>query len=68
MRLQVADGHAALGQAEVARRDVNVVVTPRAHSPLGQALLTDDVVEDVFAAAHLTRLAPFQHERGFVHT
>lgn len=66
--LEVTDGHTALDQAQVAWRDVHVVVAPRAHSPLGQALLTDDVVEDVFAAAQVTWVAPFQHERGFVHT
>lgn len=65
--LEVAHGHAALGQPQVARRDVHVVVAPRAHAALGQALLADDVVEDVVAAAQVARVAPLQHQRGLVH-
>lgn len=64
--LQVPDRHAPLGQSQVARRDVHVVVAARTHSPVGKALLTDDVVEDIVAATQVTRLAPLQHERGFV--
>ena len=64
--LQVPDGHAALGQAQVARGDVHVVVAARAHAALGRALLADDVVEDVLAAARVARLAPLQHQGGLV--
>lgn len=67
MGLQVAHGDAALGQPEVARRDVHVVVAARAHASLGEALLADDVVEDVVAAAQVARVAPLQHQRGLVH-
>lgn len=65
--LQVAHGDAALGQPEVTRRDVHVVVAARAQAPLGQALLADDVVEDVVAAAQVARVAPLQDQRGLVH-
>ena len=66
VRLQVAHGHAALHQAQVARRDLHVVVAAGAHAALRQALLADDVVEDVVAAARLARVAPLQHQRGLV--
>lgn len=65
--LQVAHGNSALGQPEVSRRDVHVVVAARAHAPLGQALLADDVVEDVVTAAQVARVAPLQDQRGLVH-
>lgn len=66
--LQVADHHATLRQAQVARGNVHVVITPRAHAPLRKALLTDDVIQDVFTATQVTRLTPFQDQRCFVHT
>lgn len=64
--LQVSDRHAPLRQAQVARRDVYIVVAARAHAALGQALLADDVVEYVVAAARVTRLAPLQDQVGLV--
>lgn len=64
--LQVADCHAPLRQTQVARRDFYIVVAARAHAALGQALLADDVVEDVVAAARVTRLAPLQDEVGLI--
>lgn len=67
MGLQVAHSNASLGQPEVSRRDVHIVVAARAHAPLGQALLADDVVEDVVAAAQVAGIAPFQDQRGLVH-
>ena len=66
VRLQVAHGDAPLHQAQVTRRDLHVVVAARAHAALGQALLADDVVEDVVAAAGVARVAPLQHQRGLV--
>jgi len=66
VRLQVAHGDAPLHQAQVARRDLHVVVAAGAHAALGQALLADDVVEDVVAAARVERVAPLQHQRGLV--
>lgn len=56
--LQVTDSYSALGQPQVAGRDIHVVVAPRAHPSLWQTLFADDVVEDVVTAAQVTRLAP----------
>ena len=68
VRLQVADGDAALREAEVVRGDVHVVVAARAAAALRVALLADDVIEHVLAAAGVPGLAPLQDQRRLVHT
>lgn len=63
---QVADQHPALGQAQLPRDEVHVVVTVGAGPPVGTALLAHDVVDDVTAAARLPGRVPLQDHRGLV--
>lgn len=64
---QVADVDASLGEAELARHELHVVVAAGAQAPLHAALLADDVVEQVIPPTRVLRLAPLQHQRRLVH-
>lgn len=64
--LQVADRHTTLCQAQVARRDVHIVIAARAHATLRQALLADDVVKDVTSTARVAWLTPLQDQGGLI--
>jgi len=59
---QVADVDATLGEAELARHELHVVVAAGAQAPLHAALLADDVVEQVIPPTRVLRLAPLQHQ------
>lgn len=64
---QVADEDAGLGQARLPRREFHVVVAVRAvRLPVCAALLANDVVDHVIAAARLTRWVPLKDDRSLV--
>lgn len=67
MSLQVPHYHLLLGQAQSARRYVDVVVTARAWAPVVQTLLAHHVVDDVIPSASVQRLFPLQGDGSLVH-
>lgn len=64
---QVADEHPGLLQTQLSGNKVHIVVAVRAGTPVGAALLADNVVDDVLAAAHLPGGVPLEDHRGFIH-
>ena len=64
---QVAYEHPGLGQTQLPRDKVHVVVAVGAGAPVGPALLAHYVVDDVAAAARLPGAMPLQDHGGFIH-
>lgn len=66
MRQQVADEHPRFGQAQLSRDEVYIVVAVGAGPSVSTALLADDVVHDITAAAGLPGRVPLEDHRGLV--
>lgn len=58
---QVADVDPGVGQAQLARQELNVVSAAGAAAAAAAAALADDVVDDVLPAAGVPRREPLQH-------
>lgn len=63
---QVADEHPSFGQAQLSRDEVHIVIAVGAGPSVSAALLADDVVHDVTAAAGLPGRVPLEDHRGLV--